>query len=376
MSFAAAFSRLQQPVRRMAVSLRYITSPYQRYRHAQALHALRVALAMLTTILLTSGLQLPHGDWASVSMLVVIGGIQHHGNIRKKAMERAIGTLLGAAAGLTLIVVHTALGSDAITYALLSLTAGICGYYAIGRGGYMALLTAITMIIVGGHGNNSIEMGLWRSVNVTMGIVVALVFSFALPLLASYAWRFDMALNLRRSARLIARLLSGEALTPEARNATFADLNRRSINLRNLLPSVAKEMQVPLSQLEEIQNQHRSILATLEMVSGVPLGPEQASRQAVLQAFRAEGRAMRARLLIMARALRAGDAAPMRAGTGPDPAANDPVTHAPEAVGEPEAAGVTALPPASQGPYWLMRQAIGQVERLGGLLMRLRRHPA
>jgi uncharacterized membrane protein YccC len=375
MSFAAALSRLQLPVRRMAVALRYITSPYQRYRHAQALHALRVSLAMLTTILLTSGLQLPHGDWASVSMLVVIGGIQHHGNIRKKAMERAIGTLLGAAAGLTLILVHTALGSEAITYALLSLTAGICGYYAIGRGGYMALLTAITMIIVGGHGNNSIEMGLWRSVNVSMGIVVALVFSFALPLLASYAWRFDMALNLRRSARLIARLLSGEELTPEARNAAFADLNRRSINLRNLLPSVAKEMQLPLSQLEEIQNQHRSILATLEMVSGVPLGPEQASRQAVLQAFRAEGRTMRARLLIMARALRAGDAAPLRAGTRFDPAANDPVTHAPEAAAEPDT-GVTALPPASQGPYWLMRQAIGQVERLGCLLMRLRGHPA
>lgn len=373
MSFAAALSRLQQPVRRMAGALRYITSPYQRYRHAQALHAIRVSLAMLTTILLTSGLQLPHGDWASVSMLVVIGGIQHHGNIRKKAVERAIGTLLGAAAGLTLILVHAALGSEAITYGLLSLTAGICGYYAIGRGGYMALLTAITMIIVGGHGNNSIEMGLWRSVNVAMGIVVALVFSFALPLLASYAWRFDMALNLRRSARLIARLLSGEALTPEARNAAFADLNRRSINLRNLLPSVAKEMQVPLSQLEEIQNQHRSILATLEMVSGVPLGPDQASRQAVLQAFRAEGHTMRGKLLVIARALRAGNAVPLAPAAGRGLADHDSRTHEPAPAAQPDPGGVMALPQALQGPYWLMRQAIEQVERLSGLLLRLRR---
>jgi len=37
------------------------------------------------------GINLRHGEWASVTMLVVIGGLQHHGNIGKKAAERAIG---------------------------------------------------------------------------------------------------------------------------------------------------------------------------------------------------------------------------------------------------------------------------------------------
>lgn len=54
---------------------------------------MRVALGLIATILLTIGLNLPHGEWASMTMLVVIGGLQHHGNIGKKAAERAIGPL-------------------------------------------------------------------------------------------------------------------------------------------------------------------------------------------------------------------------------------------------------------------------------------------
>jgi uncharacterized membrane protein YccC len=80
--------------------LRPLLDPYRRYRHARVIHAVRVSLGLLASILLTTGIHLPHGEWASVTMLVVIGGLQHHGNIGKKSAERAIGTLVGAAIGL------------------------------------------------------------------------------------------------------------------------------------------------------------------------------------------------------------------------------------------------------------------------------------
>src|SRR5579864_105906 len=82
--------------------IRAVSSPYYRYRHAKVLHSLRVGLAMLVSILATTGINLPHGIWSSVTLLVVIGGLQHHGNIRKKSADRAAGTLLGAALGLGL----------------------------------------------------------------------------------------------------------------------------------------------------------------------------------------------------------------------------------------------------------------------------------
>jgi uncharacterized membrane protein YccC len=67
------------------------------YRHAGLIHAARVGLSVLASILLTSALHLPHGEWTSITVLTVVGGLQHHGNIRRKAAERSLGTLIGAA---------------------------------------------------------------------------------------------------------------------------------------------------------------------------------------------------------------------------------------------------------------------------------------
>jgi len=47
--------------------LRPLLDPYRRYRHARVIHAVRVSLGLLATILLTTGINLPHGEWASVT---------------------------------------------------------------------------------------------------------------------------------------------------------------------------------------------------------------------------------------------------------------------------------------------------------------------
>ena len=93
----------------------------------------------------------------------------------------------------------------------MAIGCGICAYHAIGKAGYIALLSAITMVIVAGHGDNEIVDGLWRAVNVLVGIAIALAFSFALPLYATYSWRFTsspMRCDARpcmRGSRAIAR---------------------------------------------------------------------------------------------------------------------------------------------------------------------------
>ena len=154
--------------------LRPLLDPYRRYRHAKLIHAVRVSIGLLATILLTTGINLPHGEWASVTMLIVIGGLQHHGNIGKKAVERAYGTLIGASVGLLLVVQQAYFGIPLLTYLLMSVVCGFFSYHAIGKGGYIALLSAITVFIVAGHGDNPISDGLWRTVDILIGIVLAL----------------------------------------------------------------------------------------------------------------------------------------------------------------------------------------------------------
>lgn len=346
-----------RPFRSLANSLAsVIVSPYYRYRHASMLHAVRVGLAMLVSILVTTGIHVPNGIWASVTVLVVIGGLQHHGNIRKKAADRALGTLLGAGVGLLLIAQLHLIGSMPLTYLLMAIATGVCGYYAIGKAGYIALLTAITICIVAGHGDSTIDTGLWRTLNVLIGIVIALAFSFAVPLYATYSWRYLLARNLRDCARIRARIARGRPLDVETHVAAFAALNGRLVKLRSLMPSVAKEVDIPLKRLEAIQRLHRSTLSALEMMS---------TSAAMHPSTRAElgddAHAERAALLRMARALRFGSHS--RAGERlgvPSLAAG----HAHEDGDERSGAPDDSMP----GPRWVAGWFAQQVDVLRALL--------
>jgi uncharacterized membrane protein YccC len=337
--------------------VRVIVSPYYRYRHARLFHSLRVGLAMLVSILATTGINIPHGIWASVTLLVVIGGLHHHGNIRKKAAERALGTMLGAIIGLVMILQRNLIGSLPLTYLLMSVVAAVCAWFAIGKPGYIALLTAITMCIVAGHGDNLIDTGLWRTLNVMIGIVIALAFSFALPLHATWSWRYLLAGNLRACARVYARMLSGKPFHADEHLKIFLVLSARLVQLRSLIPSVAKEIDVPQTRLEEIQRLHRALLSAIElMATGALAHLDAAGREAFARQCGIEVRAVRATLLAMARALRFAGATRFRI-----PEAS--------ALKEPDPALAAGLPADLQGPYWLGLRIAEQVDRLRALLL-------
>ncbi|MFM0286195.1 FUSC family protein [Paraburkholderia megapolitana] len=368
----------RSPRSRFARLWRIATSPFYRYRHAKLIHGVRVGLAMLVSILATTGIDIPNGVWASVTLLVVIGGLQHQGNIRKKAAERAAGTLLGATIGLGLIIQQHLIGSLPLTYVLMSLIAGVCSWYAIGKAGYLALLTAITMVIVAGHGHNAIDVGLWRTANVLIGIVIALAFSFALPLYATYSWRYLLADNLRECARIYTRMVGGgtvgAALSADEQTRTFLRLGTRLVQLRALIPSVAKEIDVPQSMLDDIQRLHRSMLSALEMMTtGTLTHVDAAARAAFAQQCGPQWHRVRGVLLGSARALRFAGATRFRmpeappapvtvAGTPIDPATNLPADPQPD------------LPADLQGPYWLGLRLAEQVEQLRALLAQTERH--
>lgn len=354
----AVAARLAPRRTRIGRLARAVTSPYYRYRHAKLFHSLRVGLAMLVSILATTGIDIPHGIWASVTLLVVIGGLQHHGNIRKKAAERAAGTLLGAALGLALILQQNLFDSLPLTYVLMSVIAGVCAWFAIGSAGYVALLTAITMCIVAGHGDNMIDTGLWRTLNVLVGIVIALAFSFALPLHATYSWRYLLADNLRECARIYTRMMTGVPIGPDEQVAVFVRMGKRLVQLRSLMPSVAKEIDLPIGKLDEIQRLHRSILSALEMLStGTLSHPE--LRDAFAQQCGQEANAVRMTLLAAARALRFAGTTQFRM---PDATTSN---------GDAEQGALTPCRDMMldlQGPYWLAQRFAEQVERMRVLL--------
>ncbi|CAB3763832.1 FUSC family protein [Paraburkholderia humisilvae] len=345
--------------RRSAVTrlMRTLTSPYYRYRNAKVLHGLRVGAAMIVAIAVIHATDLPHGIWAPITVLIVIGGLQHHGNIRRKALERTIGTLLGAAIGLALIVQHSLFDSIVLTALCMSVVAGICAAFAIGSYGYMALLTAITMCIVGGLGDNQVVDGLWRAADVAIGIVIALAFSFALPLHATYTWRYQLSDNLRDCARIYTRMAHGDWLSAEEQDATFLRMARRLVQLRAVMPWVAKEIEVAPARLDQIQQLHRMLLSTLEIMSnGVLTRADPAMRAGFAGQCGRDASAVRAVLLELARALRF---------------TNVPHFRMPDALSSAlqDRDAVANAAPELQGPCWLNERVVEQVERLRALLV-------
>lgn len=287
--------------------LRPLLDPYRRYLHARLIHAARVVLGLLVSILLTTGLNLPHGEWASVTMLIVIGGLQHHGNIGKKAVERAYGTLIGAGLGLAVVAQQAWLGIPLLTYSIMSLACGFFAYHAIGKGGYTALLSAITLFVVAGHGYNPMTDGLWRTVDILIGIVLALAFSFALPLYAVYSWRYNLASGLRDCATVYGRIISGQSPNADEHLKLMAKLNATMLQLRSLMPSVSKEVKISITELEAIQGHFRMCLSTLEILANIR--PAEADPAAITQLqsrLSAEHRYISRQLIGMARALQAG----------------------------------------------------------------------
>ncbi|WP_448109900.1 FUSC family protein [Pseudomonas azerbaijanoccidentalis] len=287
--------------------LRPLLDPYRRYRHARMIHAVRVSLGLLASIALTTGINLPHGEWASVTMLVVIGGLQHHGNIGKKAAERAIGTLVGAAVGLVLVVQQSWLGMPWLTYFAMAVVCGFFSYHAIGKGGYTALLAGITVFIVAGHGDNPVSDGLWRGVDILIGIALALVFSFALPLYAVYSWRYNLADALRDCATIYGRIINGQPVTADEHLKLMGRLNTVMVQLRSLMPSVSKEVKISMNELDAIQRQLRLCVSTLEILANArpdTSDPETVAR--LRSALKAEHQLIHVQLIGMARALKTG----------------------------------------------------------------------
>ena len=249
-------------------ALRDVFTPYFRYRHARLVHATRVGFSILASILLTVAIGLPRSEWTSITVLIVIGGLQHLGNIRHRAVERSFGTLIGAAAGLVLIVQQHYFGISMATYLMIAAACGFCGYHAIGRGGYIALLSAITIIVVAGHGDNSLVDGLWRTVNVLIGIGIAVVFSFIIPLHATWAWRYKLAESLRGCAVLHAGIAHGAVVSGEDLKASATQIELL-VQLRSLMPWVSRETRIDSEKMEDIQRSLRLCISILDLMAGM-----------------------------------------------------------------------------------------------------------
>jgi uncharacterized membrane protein YccC len=143
--------------------------------------------------------------------------------------------------------------------------------------------------------------------HILIGIVLALAFSFALPLYAVYSWRYNLADGLRGCAQIHKRIVRGDSITADEHLKLMRKLNAIMLQLRSLMPSVSKEVKISITELETIQGHFRLCLSTLELLGNLrPAGSDALAMNQLQSSLAAENRQVSRQLLGMARALKGG----------------------------------------------------------------------
>ena len=162
------------------------------YRHYRVVHGVRIALAFVLTFLLVRLLNVPEGTWPLITLVVVMGPISFWGNVVPRAFQRIGGTILGSALGLV------ALKLELISLPLMVLWCAaamfLCGWLALGKKPYQALLIGITLSVVVGAPPGDMHTALWRSGDVIFGSLLAMLFTGIWPQRAFIHWRIQMAI--------------------------------------------------------------------------------------------------------------------------------------------------------------------------------------
>lgn len=234
--------------------------PRFRYEQAALVHVLRVGGAFFVCLLIAALFPNPHSIWMLISVLAVMGSIQYAGSIGEKVWQRALGTLIGGAGGVLAVLVDRYISPWGCA-ALELMIAVTASYLSIGRFGYAALVSGITMVMVANSGD--LYIALWRMLNVALGVGVAQAFAILVPSRACEHWFFLLGDNLRDLSLLYRDIAQGQGLNRPVQEAVLL----RGQKLRALAPSACRETQVAAASFDRVLHGQRSALALLEVMA-------------------------------------------------------------------------------------------------------------
>lgn len=233
------------------------------YRHYRLVHGIRIALAFTLTFLLVRLLKVPEGTWPLITLVVVMGPISFWGNVVPRAFERIGGTFFGASIGL--IALKLELISLPVMLLWCAIAMFICGYLTLGKRPYQALLIGITLSVVVGAPAGDMKIALWRSGDVILGSLLAMLFTSIYPQRAFIHWRIQMANFVHTFSRLSQAGLSPNLVERPRLDKSLQKILGDVVRMRALIMPASKETHIQKSIFEAIQTVSRNMVCTLEL---------------------------------------------------------------------------------------------------------------
>ncbi|NDL62283.1 FUSC family protein [Acerihabitans arboris] len=233
------------------------------YQHYRIAHGLRIGLAFVLTFMIIRLLDIPEGTWPLITLVVVMGPISFWGNVLQRAVQRIIGTMFGAVSGL--IGLRLELYSLPLMLIWCGIVMFICGYLTLGKRPYLALLIGITLAVVCGAGAGDMQTALWRSGDVIIGSLLALLFTSIYPQRAFIHWRMQMSFSLIALSKIYAAYLSPNIIERPRLDGRLKTLLGDVAKMGALVAPASKESAVPKAVFDAIQNLNRNIVCVLEL---------------------------------------------------------------------------------------------------------------
>lgn len=229
------------------------------YRNYRVVHGIRIAVAFVLTFLLIRMMKLPDHSWPLITLIVVMGPVSYMGNVIPRAFERMAGTVTGAILGI--IALHIEVYSLPLMLLWCGCAAFFCGFLAISKRPYAALLVGITLAVVSSAPAGDIQTALWRSTNIILGCILAMLFTSILPQRAFINWRIQLADFLSDYLKINTAGVSRNVLYPPRMTSLQTRALNKVVKMRNLITPVNNETRIPIKLLEEIQSITRDMVA-------------------------------------------------------------------------------------------------------------------
>ncbi|WP_064608069.1 FUSC family protein [Photobacterium sp. J15] len=232
-------------------------------RHQAIFHLARIVIACAIALLILHIFSIPHGSWALITIIVVMGPVSYLGSVLTKANQRLLGTLVGASLGFTLYLLPMNL--SVFHDAILLIFIAVAMYFAHGRHSYAAILVGITLVLVAGTGPGDLEVAEWRTLNVILGTVINYACGrLFFPSRAMVHFQMLVSEFLQLSSDYY--LLHSQELASDDEHMEY-NMKLLSVNLakqRSLMVHVQKEWHGDKQEIADIVISERRVLSILE----------------------------------------------------------------------------------------------------------------
>lgn len=227
------------------------------------MHGLRIACAFTLSFLLIRIWALPDASWPLITLIVVMGPISDWGNVLPRAIQRIVGTLFGALSGLLALKIELYSANLMLLWCAIILF--IASYFALGKRPYIALMTAITLGVVVGSPSGDFHTALWRSADVILGCLLALIFTAIFAQKAYISWRIRLSDSLIQIQKIYHSGLSANLLEKPRLQGKLQTLLTSVVKMRASLEPAHKETRIPRSVFEGIQTIERNLITIIQM---------------------------------------------------------------------------------------------------------------